>query len=218
MTKLKELIVTSVDLVDQGANQDAFICLFKRNSEHPEGIGDDNGTQAGGEPDGEGAKMHAGADAEPDITKNIPVKEEYDTMKIDKSKMTPEEISILEDYEKRYGMDETPVPEDTDGVTKGAEDVPADDGVEKSAEPALHPEVQKALSDMRAAYDEQTKQMEALQKSLDIERLTTMSKKYEVLGRKPEELAAKLYDLKNCLLYTSPSPRDLSTSRMPSSA
>ena len=25
-------------------------------------------------------------------------------------------------------------------------------------------------------------------------------------------------DLKNCLLYTSPSPRDLSTSRMPSSA
>ena len=153
--KLKELTVTSVDLVTQGANQDAFVCLFKRNSEHPEGIGDDNGTQAGGEPDGEGAKMHAEADKEPDIQKNIPVKEEYDTMKIDKSKMTPEEISILEDYEKRYGMDEAPVPEDnTDGVTKGAEDVPTDDGVEKSAEPALHPEVQKALSDMRAAYDE----------------------------------------------------------------
>ena len=27
-----------------------------------------------------------------------------------------------------------------------------------------------------------------------------------------------LYDIKTCLLYTSPSPRDLSTSRMPSSA
>ena len=27
-----------------------------------------------------------------------------------------------------------------------------------------------------------------------------------------------LFDLKTCLLYTSPSPRDLSTSRMPSSA
>ena len=26
------------------------------------------------------------------------------------------------------------------------------------------------------------------------------------------------FSLKNCLLYTSPSPRDLSTSRMPSSA
>ena len=28
----------------------------------------------------------------------------------------------------------------------------------------------------------------------------------------------KLFDLNGCLLYTSPSPRDLSTSRMPSSA
>ena len=30
--------------------------------------------------------------------------------------------------------------------------------------------------------------------------------------------AIKLGDASNCLLYTSPSPRDLSTSRMPSSA
>ena len=30
--------------------------------------------------------------------------------------------------------------------------------------------------------------------------------------------AQTLVDLKPCLLYTSPSPRDLSTSRMPSSA
>ena len=29
-TKLKNLSVTSVDLVDQGANPDAHICLFKR--------------------------------------------------------------------------------------------------------------------------------------------------------------------------------------------
>ena len=31
-------------------------------------------------------------------------------------------------------------------------------------------------------------------------------------------LAAEIEDLETCLLYTSPSPRDLSTSRMPSSA
>ena len=30
--------------------------------------------------------------------------------------------------------------------------------------------------------------------------------------------AASLEELEDCLLYTSPSPRDLSTSRMPSSA
>ena len=30
--------------------------------------------------------------------------------------------------------------------------------------------------------------------------------------------SSKVYDYTSCLLYTSPSPRDLSTSRMPSSA
>ena len=33
-----------------------------------------------------------------------------------------------------------------------------------------------------------------------------------------EEIARTVARYKNCLLYTSPSPRDLSTSRMPSSA
>ena len=32
------------------------------------------------------------------------------------------------------------------------------------------------------------------------------------------EIMSRLKDILNCLLYTSPSPRDLSTSRMPSSA
>ena len=33
-----------------------------------------------------------------------------------------------------------------------------------------------------------------------------------------EKMRADLSQIENCLLYTSPSPRDLSTSRMPSSA
>jgi len=47
-------------------------------------------------------------------------------------------------------------------------------------------------------------------------------------GRFPQKAAGRLFKLleeleanaeyRNCLLYTSPSPRDLSTSRMPSSA
>ena len=41
-------------------------------------------------------------------------------------------------------------------------------------------------------------------------------KKYE--GDIAESKATVLIYLMNCLLYTSPSPRDLSTSRMPSSA
>ena len=37
-------------------------------------------------------------------------------------------------------------------------------------------------------------------------------------NRQPTPLVDDLYQSKLCLLYTSPSPRDLSTSRMPSSA
>ena len=37
----------------------------------------------------------------------------------------------------------------------------------------------------------------------------------EILGRRPTDAELAMY---SCLLYTSPSPRDLSTSRMPSSA
>ena len=41
-----------------------------------------------------------------------------------------------------------------------------------------------------------------------------------VMGKtgKGEEEVRKVLEANNCLLYTSPSPRDLSTSRMPSSA
>ena len=39
-TKLKGLAVTSVDLVDQGANPDAHIRLFKRGGPEPEPAGD----------------------------------------------------------------------------------------------------------------------------------------------------------------------------------
>ena len=57
-----------------------------------------------------------------------------------------------------------------------------------------------------------------------------MRKKFDILmeGEKPvggqwnfdsdNRKTLKVDDLKDCLLYTSPSPRDLSTSRMPSSA
>ena len=50
-------------------------------------------------------------------------------------------------------------------------------------------------------------------------------KDYQVLARNFAQIRQKLQETnnlleeyKNCLLYTSPSPRDLSTSRMPSSA
>lgn len=141
------------------------------------------------------------------VVKKNSEKEEYDTMKIDKSKMTPEELAVLEGLEKKYGAaseSEGNVPDPGD-VNKGIEGVdPAPDNVNKGAEPTapttgaemLHPDVQKALTEMRKNYEQQTAEVEALRKSLDIERLTSVAKKYEPLGKDSAELAAKLYDLK----------------------
>ena len=42
--------------------------------------------------------------------------------------------------------------------------------------------------------------------------------KFRVTKNRLTKLALEDTQFKNCLLYTSPSPRDLSTSRMPSSA
>lgn len=119
--------------------------------------------------------------------------EETDNMKFDKSKMTPEEIQTLESLEKRYGIADEPVTE------SAAPNAPAED-VNKSArsEPAseMHPDVKKALDDLRAVEKSQLAEIEELKKSLEMEKLTTFAKKYELIGKKADELAAKLYELK----------------------
>ena len=142
-----------------------------------------------------------GGEPAPTIHEPQGEKEETDTMKIDKSKMTPEEQATLAEFEKKYGIAEPT----EGGGTPPADSAPAG-GVEKSAEtpaapPApevgtLHPDVAKALSDFEAMKKQQTAEIEALKKSLEVERLTALAKKYEVLGKKAPELAEKLYALK----------------------
>ena len=48
--------------------------------------------------------------------------------------------------------------------------------------------------------------------------ITTSLSDNRVLFDEPAKFTAKLRDYKTCLLYTSPSPRDRTRSRMPSSA
>lgn len=119
--------------------------------------------------------------------------EETDNMKFNKSKMTPEEIQTLEDLEKRYGIADDPAPAEppapTDDVNKSA-------APEPKPAPEMHPDVKKALEDMEAVKKAQLEEIESLKKSLEIERLTTFAKKYEIIGKNADELAAKLYDLK----------------------
>jgi hypothetical protein len=122
-------------------------------------------------------------------------KEETDTMNIDKSKMTPEERAALDALEKKYGVEDTP--------PASAEPSPAtpavsDPGIAKAAAeptattPELHPDVKKILDENK----ELSARMEELQKSMEIKDLASIAKKYEVIGKKSDELAPKLYDLK----------------------
>ena len=50
---------------------------------------------------------------------------------------------------------------------------------------AIHPDVQKALDEVAE-----------MRKSMELEKLETFAKKYEIIGKKAPELAQKLYDLK----------------------
>lgn len=139
-------------------------------------------------------------------TSNITEQEVTDTMKIDKGRMTPEELATLAEFEKKYGIAENDDPGSSTGTSGGAgtDSAVPGGGVAKGAETqpvvpvtdALHPEVQKALADFQELTKRQSAEVEELKKSLEIERLTAVAKKYEVLGKKADDLAVKLYELK----------------------
>jgi len=269
--KLKDLKITSTDLVEQGANPDAYIRLFKRKGkvsksdeaetfqenldekllrkvanemwdfcyalesslcsiicdkeldeskkqdmiftsldEFAEAIRtaapnwaagklyeEKNGIKKSTEQNEAFAKfwdnMTNPAEAKTNDTNNLlNEQEETDTMKIDKSKMTAEEQATLAEFEKKYGIaDES---SDTDGgiAKSGTTTEPPINGPAETPAPELHPEVKKALESNKAL----TAEIEELKKSLEIQNLTTIAKKYEIIGKKPEELAQKLYEMK----------------------
>lgn len=107
-------------------------------------------------------------------------------MKIDKSKMTPEEQATLAEFEKKYGIAEP----SEGGIPTPT---PASDAADGGT---LHPEVRKALAEFQEMTKRRDAEVAELKKSLELERLTTFAKRYEVLGKKAPELAEKLYELK----------------------
>lgn len=94
-----------------------------------------------------------------------------DTMKIDKSKMTPAELAFFESIEKRYGSDE--------GQTPPAA-APA-----APAYAQLDPAVQAELDSLRKFRED----------SLDRE-LREVAKKYAIIGKKEDELLPVLKSMK----------------------
>lgn len=116
-------------------------------------------------------------------------------MKIDKSKLTPEELATLEAIEKKAGIQDEPAPA-TNSVEKNA--APAAPAAPAATEPTstepagediykgLHPAVAAELKELRKRAD-----------AAEERELQSVAKKYEILGKKPEELAKTLKSLKD---------------------
>jgi len=89
--------------------------------------------------------------AEPNQEAKTPEKG-VSNVKIDKSKMTPEEQAILAEFEKKYGVGEATEPE-----------AEPEDGVQKGSE--LHPDVAKALASFQEITRQQAAEVEELKKA-----------------------------------------------------
>lgn len=113
-------------------------------------------------------------------------------IKIDKSRFDAEELATYEaliakatvdpEAAKDEMQDETPA--EPPKKTKKAE-VDDMDETKKSDTPEMSPEIKKALEDM-----------DALKKSFEMKEMTEVAKKYAPLGKKEDELAQTLYDMK----------------------
>jgi len=120
-------------------------------------------------------------------------KGDMDDMKIDKSKLTPEELATLEAIEKKAGIPDDPA-SDPNPAAPAAEDVnksAGQDGDNQNTEgeediyKGLHPAVKAELERLRKAAD------------LAEEReLAEVAKKYEIIGKKSEELIPLFRSLK----------------------
>jgi hypothetical protein len=116
-------------------------------------------------------------------------KGEPQDMKIDKSKLTPEELAALEAIEKKAGVQEEPpaapaAPAETDPVEKGAKTDPAE-GEQEDIYKGLHPAVKAELESLRKTADR-----------LEDRELEEVAKKYEIIGKKAEELVPIFKNLK----------------------
>jgi hypothetical protein len=120
-------------------------------------------------------------------------------MQIDKSKMTPEEAAALADFEKRYGIADPEPPANAEPQGTPPEDVAKKDtanDTDDAPDANVNPEVRKALDGFKSTIQKMSEANEALEKKLEMRDLQDIAKKYETLGKKPDELAEKLYGFK----------------------
>lgn len=118
-------------------------------------------------------------------------------MKIDKSKLTPEELAALEAIEKKAGIQEDPAPE---GNGAPAATEPTATPTQKAAEPPAAAPVSEGEEDIYKGLHPAIKaELERLRKQADTmeeRELQEVAKKYEIIGKKADELVPTLKSLK----------------------
>lgn len=218
MQKIENLEITKVAFVPEGDNKKADVLLFKSKPEDTPkapaaekeanvmkrvllAIGKALGFDEGENTTEPKAPEAQPADVPPVLQKNEPEKPaeevtdptatqkskgEQEDMKIDKSKLTPEEVTALEAIEKKAGIQEDPTPAvpATDPVAKNAPAAPATNEQEDIYK-GLHPAIKAELESLRKTAER-----------LEDRELTEVAKKYEIIGKKAEELVPLFKSLK----------------------
>ena len=212
--KLKNVLVNSVDLCKQGANQRAFICL-KKSMEGKENMSDlktsiiqnvckelnitiEDVCKALGfsiqEQETQEQKIKKAMETSlisvlKDESKTVEQKEELLQKSVNEFYGTVYDFAKEEQEQESEEMDVNKMNEDDKAVY---ETLKKKYETEEPKQQTLHPEVKKALKEAETAKQE----LQELKKSLELKEFENIAKQYEVIGKNTEELATKLYGLK----------------------
>ena len=208
-TKLKDLSVEKIALVPEGDNKGAEALIYKRRDQPPEDAvnpSQDNknpeGTEDSHDSEKSISKATGGDMPHPEAETNGGI---FD-MKIDKSRLTPEELAQLDAIEKKAGIPEEPAPPADPAPESAAPVVPGPaaptvtEPAAKSAPAATEtPAVETSEDIYKGLHPAVAAELQGLRKWKDEaenRELLEVAKKYEIIGKKPEELAATLKSLK----------------------
>ena len=176
--KLKNVLVNSVDLCKQGANQRAFICL-KKSMQGKENMSDLKTSII------QNVCKELNITIE-DVCKALGFsiqEQETQEQKIKKA-METSLISVLKDESKTTEQKEELLQKSVNEFYSTVYDFAKEEQEQESEEMNIN------------KMTEDDKVIEKLKKSLELKEFENIAKQYEVIGKNTEELAAKLYDLK----------------------
>lgn len=193
--KLKNLKVTSVDLVPLGANPDAIIKIFKQRKEDEKMVNENNNTVETITKTMEKSLQSIKSDTTLSEKQKLELVHkslneciefikkssngDKDTTTVDTEPPTENKQETTQTNTKK-SKDNSIVDNKADNSTQNNK---VDEPVNKSSD--MNPEVKKAFAEIAQ-----------LKKELEMRDLENIAKQYEILGKKPEELAPKLYELK----------------------